>query len=218
MRRARPAETRTRLITPALNNIRQQRATLAAEYARLMVQFEPGYPAAKAIESQIAALDRSIAAEESRAKAGTTARYREALERENELQSEVNKLKGQFSGERRDAIQYNIFQREVDTNRQLYDGLLQRYKEIGVAGVGTNNISIVDKALRPQTPSSPKLVNKVALALLAGLALAAGYVFLREQIDQTIKDPSDLKSKLGLASLGSVPQVDDQDIMTNLQD
>ena len=129
-----------------LNSLREERAKAEAEYAKLMVQFEPEYPTAKAIESQISALNRSIAAEEARSRTGTSARYREAVEREQQLSDQVNRLKRQFSGERRDSIQYNIFQREVDTNRQLYDGLLQRYKEIGVAGVGTNNISIVDRA------------------------------------------------------------------------
>ncbi|AMO73041.1 hypothetical protein AZE99_15340 [Sphingorhabdus sp. M41] len=202
----------------ALNNLREERAKIQSEYAKLMVQFEPEYPAAKAIATQIAALESSIAAEEARSRMGTSARYREALDREQKLRAQVNKLKGQFSGERRDSIQYNIFQREVDTNRQLYDGLLQRYKEIGVAGVGTNNISIVDRAQPPENPSSPKLLLNIALAMLAGLGIAAAYVFVMEQVDQTITDPSDLKSKLGIAPLGSIPDLDTDDILLSLRD
>ena len=206
------------LANSALNSLREERAKAQAEYAKLMVQFEPEYPAAKAIESQISALNRSIAGEEARSRAGTSARYREALQRERKLQEQVNRLKGEFSGERRDSIQYNIFQREVDTNRQLYDGLLQRYKEIGVAGVGTNNISVVDRAQPAERPSSPKLLLNVALAMLAGLGLAAAYVFVMEQIDQTVKDPADLKSKLGIAPLGSIPDFEKEDILASLSD
>ncbi len=202
----------------ALNSLREERAKAQAEYAKLMVQFEPQYPTAKAIESQIAALNQSIAAEEARSRTGTSARYSEALEREQKLQEQVNRLKGQFSGERRDSIQYNIFQREVDTNRQLYDGLLQRYKEIGVAGVGTNNISVVDRAKPAERPSSPLLLLNVALAMLAGLGLAAAYVFVMEQIDQSVKDPADLKSKLGIAPLGSIPDFEKDDILSSLAD
>ena len=206
------------LANAALNSLREERAKAQAEYAKLMVQFEPEYPAAKAIESQISALSQSIAAEEARSRTGTSARYGEALERERKLQEQVNRLKGQFSGERRDSIQYNIFQREVDTNRQLYDGLLQRYKEIGVAGVGTNNISVVDRAQPAERPSSPKLLLNVALAILAGLGLAAAYVFVMEQIDQSVKDPADLKSKLGIAPLGSIPNFEKEDILSSLSD
>ena len=206
------------LTNAALNNLREERAKVQAEYAKLMVQFEPEYPAAKALATQIAALNKSIAAEEARSRTGTSARYQEALDRERQLRAQVDSLKGEFSGERRDSIQYNIFQREVDTNRQLYDGLLQRYKEIGVAGVGTNNISIVDRAQPPAGPSSPKLLLNIALAILAGLGLAAAYVFIMEQIDQTVKDPSDLKFKLGIAPLGSIPNLDKHDILLSLAD
>jgi len=206
------------LANGALNSLREERAKAQADYAKLMVQFEPEYPAAKAIESQISALNQSISAEEARSRAGTSARYREAIEREQKLQEQVSRLKGQFSGERRDSIQYNIFQREVDTNRQLYDGLLQRYKEIGVAGVGTNNISVVDRAQPAESPSSPKLLLNVALGILAGLGLAMAYVFVMEQIDQTLKDPADLKSKLGIALLGSIPDLEKEDVLASLAD
>tara|TARA_R110001592_G_scaffold107785_3_gene301568 strand:- start:17119 stop:19338 length:2220 start_codon:yes stop_codon:yes gene_type:complete len=206
------------LINGALNNLREERAKVQAEYAKLMVQFEPEYPAAKALATQIRALDRSISGEEVRSRTGTTARYQEALDREQQLRAQVNNLKDQFSGERRDSIQYNIFQREVDTNRELYDGLLQRYKEIGVAGVGTNNISVVDRAQPPENPSSPKLLLNIILSLMAGLGLAAAYVFIMEQIDQTVKDPSDLKFKLGIAPLGSIPDLGKEDILHSLDD
>lgn len=206
------------LTNSALNNLREERAKAQAEYAKILVQFEPEYPTAKAIESQIAALNQSISAEEQRSRVGTSARYTEAKERERKLRRQVNNLKQQFSGERRDSIQYSIFQREVDTNRQLYDGLLQRYKEIGVAGVGTNNISIVDRARPSDEPSSPRLLLNVALALLAGMGLAAAYVFVVEQIDQTVKDPSDLKSKLGITPLGSIPDFEKEDILSSLAD
>ncbi|QTD54844.1 GumC family protein [Parasphingorhabdus cellanae] len=206
------------LTNSALNNLRAERAKAQAEYAKLAVQFEPEYPAVKAMASQITALSQSIVAEETRSRAGTSARYREAVEREQKLQTEVNRLKRQFSGERRDSIQYNIFQREVDTNRQLYDGLLQRYKEIGVAGVGSNNISVVDRAEPAEEPSSPNLLLNLALALLAGVGLAVSYVLVLEQIDQTVKDPAELKSKLGIASLGSIPDFDKEDILLSLTD
>ncbi|WP_417592055.1 GumC family protein [Parasphingorhabdus sp.] len=201
-----------------LNILRGERATVQAEYAQLMTQFEPGYPAAKALESKIAALNKSIAAEERRSRIGTNARYREAAEREQKLRAQVNQLKNQFRSERRDSFQYNILQREVDTNRQLYDGLLQRYKEIGVAGVGTNNIALVDRAKPSDSPSSPLLLLNLALAIFVGLAVAGGYVLIVEQLDQTIKEPAEMKGKLGLASLGSIPNVSKEDILASLSD
>ncbi|ODP39084.1 GumC family protein [Sphingomonas turrisvirgatae] len=194
----------------AINSLRQRRAELAAEYQRLMVQFEPGYPAAQAIQNQIDQLDRSIAREEARVLGSVQADHREAVQRENALQARVNQLKASYLDDRRRSIQYNIYQQEVDTNRALYDGLLQRYKEVGVAGgVGVNNISVVDGADVPQRPSSPRLFLNLLIALLAGLGLGALIAFALEQMDEAIADPAEVERRLGLPLLGSVPKVAD---------
>lgn len=193
----------------AINNLRQRRAELAADYQRLMTQFEPAYPAAKAIQSQIDQLDRSIAREEGRVSNSLLADYREAQERERSLQTRVDRLKDSFLDQRRRSIQYNIYQQEVDTNRALYDGLLQRFKEIGVAGgVGVNNVVVVDPADVPQKPSSPRLLINIALSLLAGVALGALIAYGLEQIDETIADPGEVERRLGLPLLGSVPKLE----------
>lgn len=192
----------------AINNLRQKRAELAAEYERLMSQFEPAYPAAKAVKSQIDQLDRSIAREESRVSGSLLAEYREAQERERALQEKVEQLKSSYLDMRRRSIQYNIYQQEVDTNRALYDGVLQRFKEIGVAGgVGVNNIAVVDPADVPQAPSSPRLFVNLAVALLAGLGLGTIIALLLEQMDETIADPAEVERRVGLPLLGSVPKV-----------
>ena len=193
----------------AINSLRQRRAELAAEYGKMMTQFEPGYPAARAIQSQIDQLDRSIAREEGRVSGSLLADYREAQEREHALESKVDQLKNSYLDLRRRSIQYNIYQQEVDTNRALYDGLLQRFKEIGVAGgVGVNNVSVVDPADVPNRPSSPRLAVNLALALLTGLGLGALVAFALEQMDEAIADPVEVERRLGLPLLGTVPKLD----------
>jgi polysaccharide biosynthesis transport protein len=198
------------LANAAINGLRQRRAELDADYQKLLIQFEPGYPTAKAIKTQIDQLDRAIGREESRVSGSIENNYRAAAARENALQARVNNLKSSFLDDRRRSIQYNIFQQEVDTNRALYDGLLQRYKEIGVAnGVGINNISVVDAADVPQKPSSPRLVFNLAISLLGGLAIGAAAAFALQQMDEAIADPAEVERLLGLSLLGSVPKVDD---------
>ena len=161
------------LADTTIGGLRQRRAELAAEYQRLLVQYRPEYPAARQIQVQIAHLDQAIRAEEGRVQSSYQGEYRQALARENALQARVNQLKAQLIGEQRNSIQHNIYQREVDTNRTLYDALLQRYREIGVAGVGLSNIVVVDPAQVPQSPSSPNLLLNMILALLGGSGLAA---------------------------------------------
>jgi succinoglycan biosynthesis transport protein ExoP len=195
------------LTNGAINVLRQRRAEVAAEYANMMSRFEPNYPPALALNSQVEQLDRAIAREEGRVRQSITNTYTEAQTRERALQGRVDELKSGLLDLRRRSIQYNIYQRDVDTNRELYQGLLQRYKEVGVAGgVGNNNISVVDAALVPDRPSSPRLLTNLLLALLLGLALSAAVVFVLEQIDDAIKDPSDLQRAIGLPVLGTVPR------------
>ncbi len=194
------------LSNPAINSLRQRRAEVAAEYAKLLVQFEPGYPGARALKSEIDALDAAINRETDRVSGSRAKAYTEALQQERELESQVNALKARLDRQQRDSIQLNIYQREADTNRQLYDALLQRYKEIGVAGtVGASNIAVVDVAQVPTKPSAPNLMLNLALALLAGTVIAAAVTVGLEQIDEGIRHPSDVRQKLGLPLLGNVP-------------
>ena len=201
-----------------LNGLRARRAELSAEYSRLMVQFEPGYPAARAIKNQIDAIDAAIAQETGRSNRGRRTSYDETLKREKSLEQQVNQLKADYRQQQQDTIQYNIYQREVDTNRQLHDGLLQRYKEIGVAGtVDPSNVLIVDEAKPPTGPSAPSLPRNLMLALILGLGLAGVTVFILEQLDDTIRSPSDIEQKVHLAMLGAVPALAD-DMLVGIGD
>ena len=211
-------------VTEALQNqgisdIRSSRAALQAQYAKLLQQFEPDYPPAQALQSQIRQLDRSIAAEEARVGRTLRETYRAARQREEQLGRQVAQLKSDVLDLRRRSIQYNIFQRDTDTNRQLYDALLQRYKEIGVAGgVGVNNISIVDVAELPRKPSSPRLLVNMLLALVAGILVGGAAVFLLEQIDEGIADPGEVTQTLGEPLLGTIPKVSETDPVGVLND
>jgi succinoglycan biosynthesis transport protein ExoP len=214
----RGATTET-LENPAINGLRQRRAELQGEYSRMMVQFDPEYPPAAAARQQIAALDAAIAREESRIQTSLRGTYQSSVERERQLTERVNALQSGVLDLRRRSIQYNIFSREVDTNRQLYDALLQRYKEIGIAaGVGINNISVVDPAQVPVVPSSPKLLLNLLLALMAGLAVGGALALFVEQIDDAIADPSELRSMLDLPILGVVPNIKGSEPVEALDD
>ena len=199
--------------TEALNNeaigvMRKERAEAASEYAKLMVQFEPDYPAAKAVKSQIDAFDAAIQREETRVRASLQQTYQSALTREQALSQKVNGLKGSLTDLRQRSIQYNIFQRDADTNRELYKALLQRYKEIGVAGaVENNNVAVVDAAKLPDQPSSPRLLVNLMLFMLAGAVAGAGVAAVLEQIDEGVSEPSEFEEKLGLPLLGVAPKL-----------
>lgn len=206
------------LTNSTINGLRHQRALVAAEYAKLLAKFEPGYPAAQALQSELRSLDQALAREEARIRTNQQAEYAQATAREAQLRQQVEGLKNELIGQRRDSIQYAIFQREVDTNRQLYDALLQRYKEIGVAGVGSNNVAVIDPAEPASSPSSPNLALNLLLAAILGLGLSAAVVFLLDYLDQSLRDPQEVHRTLGLPLLGSVPRTRDGDILDQISD
>jgi succinoglycan biosynthesis transport protein ExoP len=190
----------------AITGLRQRRAELSAEYSRLTQQFEPDYPPARALRAQITELDRSIGREEARVRSSLQAAYQSSVTRENSVRERVDNLKAGLLDLRRRSIQYNILQRDVDTNRQLYDEVLQRFKEIGVAGgVTVNNISVVDPARMPTRPSSPRPLLNLIIALFGGALAGLGLALALEQIDDAISDPSDVERAFGIPLLGTIP-------------
>jgi capsular exopolysaccharide synthesis family protein len=207
------------LANSAISGMRERRAELAASYAQLMTRFERDYPPAVAVQNQIDQLDRSLAREEARVRATLGETYRASRAREDALRRQVNILKGDLLDMRRRSIQYNIHQREVDTNRQLYDALLQRYKEIGVAGgVGVNNIVVIDQAELPKTPSSPVFILNMFAALILGLGVGIGTALALEQIDEGVADPADVEQDLNVPLLGTVPKATEDSPKEALKD
>jgi len=191
--------------------LRGQRATLEAEYQEKLVQFQPEYPEMVRLRGKIDALDRAIRQEAGVVAGGRSstllADYRAAVAEERSLQARVAELKGSVLNLRGRSIQYTILQREVDTNRSLYDALLQRYKEIGVAGgIGTNLVSVVDRAEVPGGAYTPNLMLNLLIGLGIGLAAGIGAALALEFVNDTVKTPDDVRDKLRLASLGVIPK------------
>ena len=155
---------------------------------------KPDHPDMLSLRSRIDELDRQINQERSAVASGRTttllADYRGALSAENALRARVAQLKGSVLDLRGRSIQYNILQRELDTNRGLYDALLQRYKEVGVAaGIGTTPVSIVDRAEVPGGPFQPNLFYNLLVGLALGLGGGLVAAVLLEILNDTIKIP-----------------------------
>ena len=185
---------------------RKLRSELSAQYQLKLNIFKPSYPEMVQLKSQISELDAQLALAVRAVKAEIKSSYEAARTSVAMLEAELQKSKDTLVEQRNRSIQYNILQREVDTNRQLYDGLLQRYKEIGVAGgIGTNNVSFVDKADTPRFPASPKISRNLLLGLLAGLMLGCVTAFGLDFLDETFKVPEDLEKETGFPVVGVVP-------------
>ena len=198
-------------VTASTQALRQQLASLEADYQQKRTFMKPDHPEMQSIQAQIGELKRQIGQAGAQTASGRNnsllQEYRATLAAERALQGRVAGLKGAVLNLRGRSIQYTILQREVDTNRSLYDALLQRYKEIGVAGgIGTAPVSIVDRADTPGLPYKPNLLLNLLLGLIGGLVTGIGAAVAFEFINDTIKTREDVRDKLGLPCLGAVPK------------
>lgn len=190
----------------AIQRMSESRATLQSEYQQQSARYRPEFPEMLQLKAQIDELDRQINSMARSIRDSIRGQYVVAANQERSLEGQVNGLKADVLDLRDRTIQYNILQREVDTSRTLYDGLLQRYKEVGVTGgVTTNNISIVDLADPPSNPSSPKLLLNIALAMFLGLGLGVLAALVLEALDESLATPDDVEGKLGIPVLGAIP-------------
>jgi capsular exopolysaccharide synthesis family protein len=160
------------------------------------------------LKAQIDDVKDSIKAQMANIVGSIKSSYEAAKSKEAMVQAQADRSKQELLDLQGRSIQYTILKRETDTNRQLYDGLLQRLKEVGVAGgVDSNNISVVDKAEVPNHPFKPNLKINSLIAAFLGLFGGIGLAFLFEHLDDTIKQPEDIERLLGIATLGVIPLI-----------
>jgi succinoglycan biosynthesis transport protein ExoP len=190
--------------------LRGQIAGLDAEYQQKLQTFRPDYPEMVALRARINALRASVVSETRTTNADRAGSLRQEFQaaraEEDRLRAQVAGLSTSVLDQRGRRIQYNILQRDVDTNRTLYDALLQRYKEIGVAsGIGTAVASVVDRGLVPGGAFSPNLYLNLLIGAVLGLVVGMLAAIALEFINDTIKTPDDVRDKLQLPFLGGIP-------------
>ncbi|WP_225009896.1 GumC family protein [Novosphingobium percolationis] len=202
-------------IASLLTQKAQIEASLKEEQSRHM----DDYPAVLAKRSQLKALNEQIQITANNIKNSVRSDYEAAREAEASLTSQVATLKSDTLAEQDRTVQYGLLSRDADTNRQVYEGLLERYKKLNaVAGVSLSNISVIDEAETPRVPSSPNLLRNLLFGLIAGAAVAGVFVFVREQFNDSIRVPEDVENKLEMALLGVIPGARDDDPDAALSD
>jgi capsular exopolysaccharide synthesis family protein len=130
------------------------------------------------------------------------------LDRERALRADFDRQRAETVTQNEAAINYRIIQQEIETNKQLLDGLLQRSKENDVLVAGTpNNISVVDYGLIPDYPIGPQRLRTVIMALFISLAAGIGLAIFLEYMNDSVRSTDDVDRWLRLPSLGVIPAV-----------
>ena len=195
------------LANPTVVALLGQKALVEADLSQDRARHLEDYPTVRAKQAQLDTINRQLQVASNNVRAAVRAEYDAAVSTERQLKAQVSQLKGESMSEQDRSVQYNLLAREVDTNRELYGGLLERFKTLNaIAGVSLSNVSIIDPAEVPRSQSSPNLFKNLLVGLLLGLGLAALIVFFKDQFDDAIRVPEDIEAKLGLPLLGVVPQ------------
>ncbi len=174
--------------------------------AELSTQLGPAYPKVAQLNSQIKEIDRELQVEVNKAVDHLRGEYQAALQRETMLRESFEKQKQEANKLNESSIEYSLLKRDVDSNRTLYEGLLEKLKEAGVtAGLRSNNFRIINAARVPTSPSEPNIPRNLAFALVLGIISGVGLAFLLENMDNTVRTPEQAQAISGLPSLGMIP-------------
>ena len=185
---------------------KEQKAKLEAEYLTNLSVYKPEFPKMLQLKAQITELEGRIKGEVTAVLTSLKAQFEAVKKQEDKVRERLQDTRKEILLIQDKNVDLNLYKRELDTNRKLYDGLLQRLKEVGVSsGVVANNISVVDEANTPLFPIAPNLLKNAGIGLLAGLLLGLGIVFARENLDDSVKNANEIEAKLGLPLLGIVP-------------
>src|ERR1700741_582684 len=167
-------------------------------------QFGTSYPKVTELSNQLKQVRSAIETEKTRIKEKMRDEYLAALQRENLLESAFNQQKQEQNKLNESAIEFTVLKRDAETNRQLYQDLLQRLKEAGVsAGLRSSNIRIVDIARVPTAPVSPNVQRNLMLGFLLGLSLAFGLALAIDTFDSTIRSVEEVNAVSTLPALGT---------------
>jgi uncharacterized protein involved in exopolysaccharide biosynthesis len=191
---------------PLIDRLKGETATLETEKSKLLKVYKDKHPEILKVDAQIQQVKQRLEAEFQNTMRAVQTQYKVAKGREDTLANQVNQLRqeGQQLNER--EIQYQNLQREVESNQALYESVVKRMKETGVAGgLEDSNVRIIEAATPPTVPIRPRKARNMALSIVAGLVLAFGVAFALERLDTTVKTPDDVERYLGLSVIGVVP-------------
>lgn len=201
-----------------VSDLRAQQIKLERDYETRLKTYKPDWPAMVALKTEIDKgkenLESVITEMVGKARASAYAAYQTVLRQEQALEAELASAKGEAIDQSSAAVGYSNLKVEVQTRRELLDELMRKQSETEVSARLQNtrdsNVRIIDRALVPGGPFRPSLRQDVSYGLLLGLLLGIGCALLIEFLDRTIKTPEEMERRLGLSTLGVIPDLSEE--------
>jgi capsular exopolysaccharide synthesis family protein len=193
---------------PQIQTLKNKIAELQQQRALLAEKFGEKWPAVQAVNANIQEARNQLDLETGRALQSIKNDYETAVLEERTLAANLDAAKADAQDLSRKSVGYNVMEREAKSNRQVYESLLAREKELSVASNSrANNVRVIDRAEVPKTPITPGGRRTWLMSLAVGLALAIAVAFGLDYMNDTVKTPEDVTRRLKLPFLGLVPSV-----------
>ena len=193
---------------PVVQDLLKRKSELDQSYADAVNQYGPNYPKVERLAEQQKEVAGDLAGARKTMVESIQQEYTTARSRTELLQEALDKQKADANDLAEKLVQYHILQHDAESNKTLYDGLLQKLKEASItAGLRSSNIRVVDPALVPTVASRPQKARNILLGFLVGLVGGVGLAVFREYLDNTVKSPDEVEALTGLPSLAVVPSL-----------
>jgi capsular exopolysaccharide synthesis family protein len=203
-----PANLPRVLDSDLISNLKDKYAELSFKHEDLKTTFQDDYPKVRKLKASMDSIAARINAEEEKIFLSIKNEYQAAQKNVDAMKNRIEQQKSLVLDLNDRATQYSIMAREVNTNKEIYQSLLQRAKEIeSMAGLSASNIQIVSRADTPIFPVKPNVKINLLLAIMLGLIGGIGCAFLAEYFADTINNPDEISDRFHIPLLGLVPQV-----------
>lgn len=191
----------------AVSEINGNLQSLNVELAKLREKYKEGHPEVQKVQVQMQQLRRDKDARIAQIEEGLRAEYRQLQRKEAELRAAIDDHKGKAAEQSQKLTELESLKKQADAAGGLYGVLLQKLNETNIAAsIQNNNIRLLDRAVVPVSPVWPRKRQIALVALLAGLLLGAGWVLLRDALDNTLNDAEDVERHLHLELLAAIPR------------
>ena len=196
-----------------IQQLKSQLADLQRQQAQMAERLGEKHPEMIKLNSAIQSTEAKLEGELAKVVQSVRNEFLSAQAQERSLASELETQKAGALALNRKGIEYGVLRREAESNKQMYEALMQRAKETGISGeMKASNIRVVDQAEIPRSPVRPRKTVSLVLGLFGGLVAGVGLAFFVDYLDSRIKNPDEIKHALGLSFLGLVPALQDRDL------
>ena len=190
-----------------LTTLRTELATARASYAEQTTTLGPNHPLVRAARARMDELAKEVTAEEKRLEQQAKLAFNLAQANENQTNAALEQQKTDAYKLRNDLVEYTIRQREFESSRTLYEGLLQKLATAGVdAGLESMEIDIVDPAVAPVGPILKPQSTIILSYGLLGTVLGVVLAFVLESLDTGLRSVAEIESVTELPSLAIIPR------------